>query len=83
MKPSGESNSVVLPRALLAEVEAAADAEHRPVADVVRELAEQGLGERRCGRRAGRYTAPLPGESKFAESVRVLRSLGVRALASA
>jgi antitoxin ParD1/3/4 len=47
MKPTGESNSFVLPPALLAEVEAAADAEHRPVADVVRELVEQGLSERR------------------------------------
>lgn len=47
MKPAGESNSFVLPPALLAEVEAAADEEHRPVADVVRELVEQGLSERR------------------------------------
>jgi Arc/MetJ-type ribon-helix-helix transcriptional regulator len=47
MKPTGESNSFVLPPALLAEVEAAADEEHRPVADVVRELVEQGLSERR------------------------------------
>ncbi len=48
MKPTGESNnSFVLPPALLAEVEAAADAEHRPAADVVRDLVEAGLSERR------------------------------------
>jgi hypothetical protein len=47
MKPFGESNSFVLPPALLAEVQAAADQEHRPVADVVRDLVAQGLIERR------------------------------------
>jgi|SRR5271157_2414983 len=47
MKPTGESNPFVLPPALLAEVEAAADEEHRPVADVLRDLVERGLGERR------------------------------------
>jgi hypothetical protein len=47
MKPTGENNSFVLPPALLAEVEAAADEEHRPVADVVRELVETRLSERR------------------------------------
>lgn len=47
MKPTSESNSFVLPPALLAEVEAAADAEHRSAADVVRDLVEQGLSERR------------------------------------
>ena len=47
MKPTGENHSFVLPPALLAEVEAAANDEHRPVADVVRDLVESGLGERR------------------------------------
>jgi hypothetical protein len=47
MKPTSESNPFVLPPALLAEVEAAADAEHRPVADVLRDVVERGLAERR------------------------------------
>ncbi len=47
MKPTSDSNTFVLPPALLAEVEAAADEEHRPVADVVRDLVERGLGARR------------------------------------
>lgn len=46
MKPTGESNSFVLPPDLFARVEDAANEEHRPVADVVRELVETGLGER-------------------------------------
>jgi predicted transcriptional regulator len=47
MKPTSDSDSFVLPPALLAEVVAAADEEHRPVADVVRDLVERGLGSRR------------------------------------
>jgi hypothetical protein len=47
MKPVSDSNAFVLPPALLAEVEAAADEEHRPIAEVVRDLVESGLGARR------------------------------------
>lgn len=47
MKTTGENNSLVLPPALLAEVEAVADEEHRPVADVLRDVVERGLGARR------------------------------------
>ena len=47
MEPTGENLSFVLPPALLAEVEAAADEEHRPVSEVLREVVEQGLSERR------------------------------------
>ncbi len=47
MKPTGETNPLSLPPSLLAEVEAAADEEHRPVADVLRDLVERGLEERR------------------------------------
>ena len=47
MKPTGESNTVVLPPALLTELEAAANEEHRPVEDMVRDFVERGLGERR------------------------------------
>jgi Ribbon-helix-helix protein, copG family len=45
MKPGSESNSFTIPPALLAEVEAAAEEEHRPVADVVREALERYLAE--------------------------------------
>lgn len=41
------SNPLDLPPALLAEVEAAANEEHRPVIDVLCELVEHGLNERR------------------------------------
>ena len=47
MKPTGETISWVLPPALLAEVEAAADEEHRAPGDVVREAPERYLVERR------------------------------------
>jgi hypothetical protein len=46
MKPISDSTLFALPPALLAEVAAAADEEHRPVADVMRELVERGLGAR-------------------------------------
>jgi hypothetical protein len=38
---------VFIPPALVAEVQTIADEEHRPVADVLRDLLERGLGERR------------------------------------
>jgi hypothetical protein len=47
MEPTGENHSFILPPALLAEVEAAANEEHRPVDDVLRDLVAQGLSERR------------------------------------
>jgi hypothetical protein len=47
MKSDSPSILLALPPALLAEVEAAADEEHRPVSDVLRDLVEYGLGERR------------------------------------
>lgn len=47
MRSTANDNSVVLPEALWAEVEAAAVDEHRPVDEVVRDLIEQGLNERR------------------------------------
>ena len=47
MKTASDSTMVTLPPALLAEVEAAAHDEHRPVGDVLREVVEQGLGQRR------------------------------------
>jgi metal-responsive CopG/Arc/MetJ family transcriptional regulator len=47
VKPTGESGSVVLPPALLAEVEAAADAEHRPVADVVQDAVKRYVRQKR------------------------------------
>ena len=47
MNPSRAHTPLALPATLLAEVEAAADEEHRPVADMLRDLVERGLGERR------------------------------------
>jgi hypothetical protein len=54
MKTTSDHNPLILPPALLAEVEAAADEEHRPVADVLRDLVERGLGERRWKTHAGK-----------------------------
>lgn len=47
MKPDSLNIALALSPALLAEVEAAADEEHRPISDVLRDLVEYGLGERR------------------------------------
>jgi Arc/MetJ-type ribon-helix-helix transcriptional regulator len=47
MKTTANDNSVVLPQTLWAEVEAAAVDERRSVDDVVRDLIEHGLNERR------------------------------------
>jgi len=47
MKPTANGNSLVLPEALWAEVEAAAVDERRTVDDLVRDLIENGLKERR------------------------------------
>jgi hypothetical protein len=46
MKP-GSDTDLTIPPALVAEVRAIADEEHRPVDDVLRDLVEQALGERR------------------------------------
>ncbi len=46
MEPNLRSLAIVLPPALLAEVEEAARQAHLPVAELVRELVEQGLGAR-------------------------------------
>ena len=47
MKTADGHDPLALPPALLAELEAAANEEHRPVADMARDLIERGLGERR------------------------------------
>jgi hypothetical protein len=52
MKTPAGNIPLILPAALLAEVEAAADEEHRPVAEVLRDLVERGLGMRRWQARA-------------------------------
>jgi hypothetical protein len=46
MKPTGESNFPSIPPALLAEVEAAANEEHRAPGDVVREALERYMEDR-------------------------------------
>ena len=47
MEPETVIDGLAIPPALLAEVKAAAEQEHRPVADVLREVVEQGLADRR------------------------------------
>jgi hypothetical protein len=47
MKPESALDSLAIPPALLADVKAAAERAQRPVADVLREVVEQGLAERR------------------------------------
>jgi hypothetical protein len=46
METSGGNNPVAFPPALMTERQAAADQQHRPIAEVVRELVEEGLEER-------------------------------------
>jgi hypothetical protein len=50
MKASVDNLPLVLPPALAAEVEAAAAEEHRPVLDVLQDVIERGLEERRWQR---------------------------------
>jgi hypothetical protein len=47
MSHNCESTAFVLPAAVMAELEAAASAEERSVADVLRDVLERGLAERR------------------------------------
>jgi Ribbon-helix-helix protein, copG family len=47
MKPHAQDNSLVIPPALLAEIEAAAADEKRPVVEVLREAVERYLENRR------------------------------------
>jgi hypothetical protein len=54
MKPTSDNKPLVLPAALMAEVEAAAEQEHRPVADLLREFVERGLDERRWQAHSGK-----------------------------
>ena len=90
MKPETSSNSFALPPALLAEVEAAADEEHRPVADVVRDLVERGLGERRWqahgeqerqrARAAGLPDDDVPLTDAYRQTIRDKIAQGVQSL---
>ena len=47
MKTAPDNTSLAIPPALLAEIQAEAEKEHRPAADVLRDVIEQGLQERR------------------------------------
>jgi hypothetical protein len=50
MKPSAEDKSIVIPPALIAEIQAAADEEKRPAVEVLREAIESYLRSRRWQR---------------------------------
>ena len=43
---ASRTEALTIPPALVAELQAVADAEHRPLDDVVRDVIEHGLGER-------------------------------------
>lgn len=47
MNPSGDDASVTIPLTLLAELQAEADKEHRSAHELLRDLLERGLRERR------------------------------------
>ena len=47
MKSDDSPDGLAIPPALLAEIQAAAEQEHRPVAAVLRDVVAQGLAERR------------------------------------
>jgi hypothetical protein len=90
MKSTANDNSVVLPEALWAELEAAAVDERRPVDDVVRDLIEHGLNERRwrfhAAREQGRARAmdlpedDAPLTDDYRRIVRVKIARGVQSL---
>jgi len=50
MKPETSPDTLAIPPALLAELQAEADKEHVPANDVLREIVEKGLEERRWQR---------------------------------
>jgi hypothetical protein len=50
MKPEPSPDTLAIPPALLAELQAEADKEHVPANDVLREIVEKGLEERRWQR---------------------------------
>jgi len=50
MKPRAEDNTIAIPPALLAEIQAAADEEKRPAEEVLREALERYLENRRWQR---------------------------------
>ena len=50
MKPRAEHNTIALPPALVAEIQAAADEEQRPVEEMLREAIERYLRNRRWQR---------------------------------
>jgi Arc/MetJ-type ribon-helix-helix transcriptional regulator len=72
MKTSAEHTSLVLPPALLAEVEAAADEAHQSVAEVVREALERYLAQLRAGATVGQ-TQPQPTRRTPAEAAARMR----------
>jgi uncharacterized protein YicC (UPF0701 family) len=47
MKPETSPDTLAIPPALLAELQAEAEKEHRPAAELLRDLVQQGLAERR------------------------------------
>ncbi len=54
MNPPADAASLAIPPALLKEIEAAADEEHRPASDVVREALERYMRQKRRDRRVFR-----------------------------
>jgi len=72
MKP-GSDTDLVVPPALLAEIQAAADEAHRPAADVVREALERYLADWRNGVRPAHE--PVPARRTPAEAAARLREL--------
>jgi hypothetical protein len=65
MKPTGENNSFDLPPGLLAKLEAVADQEHRPAAEVVQTAVERYLAEQN---RAAAPSETLPAKRTPAEA---------------
>jgi hypothetical protein len=90
MKPTANGNSSVLPEARWAEVEAAAVDEHRAVDDVVRDLIERGLNERRWklhaaqeqgrARTMGVPDDDVPLGDDYRQAIRAKVAQGVRSL---
>jgi hypothetical protein len=78
MSPYGEI-PVPIPSALMTEVQAIADEEHRPVPDVLRDLVEHAL----CERRLKSYAGEVRRKGRIARATAEMSAAELQAITSA
>ena len=92
MKSAGDNAQLAIPPALLAQIRAAAEEEHRPAVDLLRDLIEHGLEERRWHAQAAKElqrarelglpdaAEELPLTDEYRQTVREKIAQGARSL---